>query len=44
MMPSKEDIRSTLNAVPKRTWKIVGGLLAFGLLMRLVASVSTNRN
>lgn len=44
MMPSKNDIKSTLSSVPTRTWKIVGGLLAFGLLMRLVTSVSTDHD
>ncbi len=41
MMPTKDAIRSTLAAVPTRTWKIVGGLLIFGLLMRLASAVSS---
>ncbi|WP_390409546.1 hypothetical protein [Lacticaseibacillus jixiensis] len=43
MMPTKEDVRSTIAAVPAKTWKIVGGLLMFGLLMRLATTVSRNK-
>lgn len=44
MLPSKEAIKETIEAVPTKTWKIVGGLLAFGLIMRLATSVSKNRD
>ncbi|WP_461215765.1 hypothetical protein [Lacticaseibacillus sp. GG6-2] len=43
MMPTREDMKSTIAAVPKKTWKIMGGALLFGLIMRLATSVSRKR-
>ncbi|WP_263853032.1 hypothetical protein [Lacticaseibacillus daqingensis] len=35
MMPNKADFKATISQVPVRTWQILGGLIVFGVLMRL---------
>ncbi|MHA3065435.1 hypothetical protein [Lacticaseibacillus saniviri] len=37
MLPNKEAFKRTLNGVSDKTWKMLGGILVFGLLMRMIS-------